>query len=156
MDISARLIGQWLSERLGQQFIIDNRPGAGGNMATEAVVRAPADGYTLLVAYASSAINATLFEKLTSIRTRRLCACVVRQPNIPSPHSRCGWALLHGLEQVLVLPSRDSALRTCRAARFDGAARTCRRPIAAQHLAVLRAGVTIGELLTGRAAVDIF
>jgi tripartite-type tricarboxylate transporter receptor subunit TctC len=64
IDISARLIGQWLSERLGQQFIIDNRPGAGGNLATEAVVRAPADGYTLLVAYASSAINATLFDKL--------------------------------------------------------------------------------------------
>jgi tripartite-type tricarboxylate transporter receptor subunit TctC len=47
-DITARLIGQWLSERLGQQFVIDNRPGAGGNIGTEAVVRAPADGYTLL------------------------------------------------------------------------------------------------------------
>src|SRR5262249_37919047 len=49
-DITARLIGQWLAERLGQPFIIENRPGAGGNMATEAVVRAPADGYTLLLA----------------------------------------------------------------------------------------------------------
>src|SRR4029453_8675793 len=48
-DIVARLIGQWLSERLGQQFVIDNRPGAGGNMGTEAVVRSPADGYTLLL-----------------------------------------------------------------------------------------------------------
>src|SRR5262245_44620862 len=48
-DITARLMGQWLSERLGQQFIIDNRPGAGGNIGTEAVVRAPADGYTLLL-----------------------------------------------------------------------------------------------------------
>jgi tripartite-type tricarboxylate transporter receptor subunit TctC len=46
-DISARLMGQWLSERLGRQFIIENRPGAGGNIATDAVVRAPADGYTL-------------------------------------------------------------------------------------------------------------
>jgi tripartite-type tricarboxylate transporter receptor subunit TctC len=64
IDISARLIGQWLSERLGQQFIVDNRPGAGGNIGTETVVRAPADGYTLLMAFASSAINATLFEKL--------------------------------------------------------------------------------------------
>ena len=64
IDISARLIGQWLSERLGQPFIIDNRPGAGGNIGTEPVVRAPADGYTLLLAYASSAINATLFDKL--------------------------------------------------------------------------------------------
>ena len=48
-DIMARLIGQWLSERLGQQFVIENRPGAGGNIGTEAVVRAPADGYTLLL-----------------------------------------------------------------------------------------------------------
>ena len=64
LDITARLIGQWLSERLGQQFIIDNRPGGGGNIATEAVVRAPADGYTLLLAHSINAINATLYEKL--------------------------------------------------------------------------------------------
>jgi tripartite-type tricarboxylate transporter receptor subunit TctC len=57
-------VGQWLSERLGQQFIVDNRPGAGGNIGTETVVRAPADGYTLLLVCASSAINATLFDKL--------------------------------------------------------------------------------------------
>src|SRR5262245_30273068 len=64
IDILARLIGQWLSDRLGQQFIIENRPGAGGNIATEAVVRAPADGYTLLVIGANNAINATLYENL--------------------------------------------------------------------------------------------
>src|SRR5262245_27326992 len=63
-DITARLIGQWLSERLGQQFVIDNRPGAGGNIGTEAVVRAPADGYTLLLVGAPNAINATLYAKL--------------------------------------------------------------------------------------------
>src|SRR5438132_5298752 len=63
-DIMARLIGQWLSERLGQQFLIENRPGAGGNVATEAAVRAPADGYTLLLAHSINAINATLYEKL--------------------------------------------------------------------------------------------
>jgi tripartite-type tricarboxylate transporter receptor subunit TctC len=63
-DITARLIGQWLSERLGQQFLIENRSGAGTNIATEAVVRAPADGYTLLLVTASNAINATLYDKL--------------------------------------------------------------------------------------------
>jgi tripartite-type tricarboxylate transporter receptor subunit TctC len=63
-DLLARLIGQWLSERLGQQFVIDNRPGGGGNIGTEAVVRAPADGYTLLLVGAWNAINATLYDKL--------------------------------------------------------------------------------------------
>jgi tripartite-type tricarboxylate transporter receptor subunit TctC len=64
-DIHARLIGQWLSERLGQQFIIEVRPGAGGNIGTEAVVHAPADGYTLLLVNAQNAINATLYDKLS-------------------------------------------------------------------------------------------
>jgi tripartite-type tricarboxylate transporter receptor subunit TctC len=63
-DIAARLLAQWLSERLGQQFIIENRPGAGGNIATEAVVDAPADGYTLLLINISNAVNATLYQKL--------------------------------------------------------------------------------------------
>src|SRR5258708_36739506 len=64
VDIVARLIGQWLSERLGRPFIIDNRPGAAGDIATEAVVRAPPDGHTLLIVLAANAINATLHEKL--------------------------------------------------------------------------------------------
>ena len=63
-DIAARLIGQWLSERLAQQFVIENRPGAGSNIAAEAVVNAPPDGYTLLLVGAPNAINATLYEKL--------------------------------------------------------------------------------------------
>jgi tripartite-type tricarboxylate transporter receptor subunit TctC len=63
-DIIARLIGQWLSARLGQPFVIENRPGAGSNIGTEVVVNAPPDGYTLLLVGASSAINATLYEKL--------------------------------------------------------------------------------------------
>jgi tripartite-type tricarboxylate transporter receptor subunit TctC len=63
-DIHARLIGQWLSEHLGQQFLVEVRPGAGGNIATEAVVRAPADGYTLLLVNAQNAINASLYDKL--------------------------------------------------------------------------------------------
>jgi tripartite-type tricarboxylate transporter receptor subunit TctC len=63
-DILARLIGEWLSERLGQPFIIENRPGAGSNLATEAIVRAPPDGYTLLLVGSPNAINATLYDKL--------------------------------------------------------------------------------------------
>jgi tripartite-type tricarboxylate transporter receptor subunit TctC len=63
-DITARLLGQWLSERLGQQFVIENRPGAGTNIATEAVVRAAADGYTLLLVSVANTVNATLSERL--------------------------------------------------------------------------------------------
>jgi tripartite-type tricarboxylate transporter receptor subunit TctC len=63
-DIVARLMGQWLSERLGQPFIIENRPGAGGNIGTEGVVRARPDGYTILMASTTNAINATLYDKL--------------------------------------------------------------------------------------------
>jgi tripartite-type tricarboxylate transporter receptor subunit TctC len=63
-DIVARLMGQWLSDRLGQPFVIENRPGAGTNIATEAVVNAPPDGYTLLLANLANAINATLYERL--------------------------------------------------------------------------------------------
>ncbi len=63
-DIIARLMGQWLSERLGQPFVIDNKPGASGNIATEMVVRAPPDGYTLLMVGGFNTINATLYEKL--------------------------------------------------------------------------------------------
>jgi tripartite-type tricarboxylate transporter receptor subunit TctC len=63
-DIVARLIGQFLSERLGQSFIIENRPGAGGNIGAEAVIRAPADGHTLLLVAGANTINATLYEKL--------------------------------------------------------------------------------------------
>ena len=63
-DILARLMGQWLSERLGQPFVIENRPGGGNNIGTEAVVRAPADGYTLLLAGTPNTVNVTLYEKL--------------------------------------------------------------------------------------------
>ena len=63
-DVSARLIGQWLSEHLGQQFVIENRPGAGTNIGTEAAVRSPADGYTLLISGSNAAINPSLFANL--------------------------------------------------------------------------------------------
>src|SRR6478672_8600138 len=63
-DIVARLMGPWLSERMGEPIIVENRPGAGGNIGTETVVNAPPDGYTLLLVNAGNAINATLYEKL--------------------------------------------------------------------------------------------
>jgi tripartite-type tricarboxylate transporter receptor subunit TctC len=83
-DITARLIGQWLSERLGQQFIVENRPGGGGNIGIEAVVRSPADGYTLLVIGTTAAINATLFEKLNYnfIRDIAPVASIHRVPHV--------------------------------------------------------------------------
>jgi tripartite-type tricarboxylate transporter receptor subunit TctC len=74
IDIIARLMGQWLSDRLGQQFFIDNRPGAASNIAADAVVRAPADGYTLFLASATNAVNATLFDKLNFDFTRDTAA----------------------------------------------------------------------------------
>jgi len=83
-DIMARLIGQWLSERLGQQFVVENRPGAAGNIATEAVVRSPPDGYTLLLANSVNAINATLYDKLNFdlIRDIAPVASIHREPNV--------------------------------------------------------------------------
>ena len=83
-DITARLIGRWLSERLSQPFIIENRPGGGANVGIEAVVRAPADGYTLLVIGTTAAINATLFEKLNYnfIRGIAPVASIIRVPHV--------------------------------------------------------------------------
>jgi tripartite-type tricarboxylate transporter receptor subunit TctC len=83
-DIVARLVGQLLSERLGQSFIIENRPGAGSNIATEAVVRAPSDGYTLLLVGPANAVNATLYEKLNYnfIRDIAPVASISREPNV--------------------------------------------------------------------------
>jgi tripartite-type tricarboxylate transporter receptor subunit TctC len=83
-DIIARLIGQWLTEQLGQPFVIENRPGAGGNLAVEAVVRAPGDGYTLLLVGANNAINATLYERLNFnfIRDIAPVAGIIRFSNV--------------------------------------------------------------------------
>ena len=83
-DILARLIGQWLSERLGQPFVIENRPGAASNIATEAVVRAPADGYTLLLVGAPQVINATLYDKLNYDFLRDIApvASISREANV--------------------------------------------------------------------------
>ena len=84
LDILARLMGHWLSERLGQPFVIENRPGAGTNVATEAVVRSAPDGYTLLAVSPANAINATLYEKLNFnfIGDIAPVASIVREPNV--------------------------------------------------------------------------
>jgi tripartite-type tricarboxylate transporter receptor subunit TctC len=87
-DILARLMGQWLSERLGQQFIVENRPGAATNIGTEVVVRAPADGYTLLLVGTPSAINATLYPNLNFnfLRDITPVAGLIRVPNVMVVH----------------------------------------------------------------------
>src|SRR6516165_11401628 len=83
-DASARLIGQWLSERLGQQFFVENRPGANGNIGAEAVTRAPADGYTLHVFGTEAAISATLYDKLNFnfIRDIAPIATIAQEPAV--------------------------------------------------------------------------
>ena len=92
-DLYARLIAQWLSERLGQQFIVENRAGAGGNLGTETVVRAPSDGYTLLLTSASDSWNATLYDNLSFNYIRditpvasitRFMGVLVVQPSFPA------------------------------------------------------------------------
>src|SRR5213082_1631428 len=87
-DIGARLIGQWLSERLGQTFVIENRPGAGTHLATEAVVRAPADGHTLLMVTLTNAINVAFYDKLNYdfIRDITPIAGVIRSPFVLEVH----------------------------------------------------------------------
>src|SRR5262249_54816033 len=85
---TARLIGQWLSERLGQPFVIENRPGAGGNIGTEALVNAPPDGHTLLLATIPNAVNATLYERLNFnfIRDTVPVGGAIRVPMVTRPH----------------------------------------------------------------------
>jgi tripartite-type tricarboxylate transporter receptor subunit TctC len=87
-DIVARLIGHWLSERLGQSFIIENRPGAGGNIGTESVVRAPPDGYTLLLVTFANVVNATLYKKLNFnfIHDIAPVAGLIRVPDLMAVH----------------------------------------------------------------------
>ena len=89
-DITARVAGQWLSVRLGQQFIIENRPGAASNTATEAVVNAPPDAYTLLLVSPGNAVNATLYDKLNFnfIRDIAPVAGIMRFPHVMQVHHR--------------------------------------------------------------------
>jgi len=89
-DTVARLMGQWLSERLGQQFLVENRPGAGGNIGTEVVVRAPADGYTLLLVGPPNAINAALYDKLGFDFLRDIAPSRASRAN-----ASCWWCTHH-------------------------------------------------------------
>jgi tripartite-type tricarboxylate transporter receptor subunit TctC len=88
VDITARLIGQWLSDRLGQTFVIENRPGAGGNIGTEVVANAAPDGYTLLLATVPNAVNATLYEKLNFNFVRDIAPIggIIRVPQVILVH----------------------------------------------------------------------
>jgi tripartite-type tricarboxylate transporter receptor subunit TctC len=84
VDVTARLIGQWLSERLGQAFVIENRPGAGGNIGTEAVLKAAPDGYTLLLSTVPNAVNASLYDRLgfDFLRDGASVAGIIRVPMV--------------------------------------------------------------------------
>src|SRR5215472_1542413 len=106
-DIFARLMGQWLSERLGQPFVIENRPGAGSNIATEVVVNAPADGYTLLLANFANASNASLYSnlKFNFIRDITPIAGIVRVPNLM-------------LVNLSVLPTMSLSCRSMRCCNY--------------------------------------
>ena len=127
-DIIARLMGQWLSERLGQPFIIENRPGAGSNIATEAVVRAPPDGYTLLLVIAANAINATLYDKLNFNFIRDIAPVASIMPH----------ALRHGGQSVGSGQDRSRVHRLCQGqsgqdqlgvGRHRDATHMCRRAV---------------------------
>jgi tripartite-type tricarboxylate transporter receptor subunit TctC len=87
IDIAARIVGQWLTERLGQQIVVENRAGAGGNVGSEAALKAPADGYTLLLCSVANAISATLYDKLGyNFREVEPIAGISRAPNVMVVH----------------------------------------------------------------------
>jgi tripartite-type tricarboxylate transporter receptor subunit TctC len=88
IDLTARVIGQWLTDRLGQQVVIENRAGAGGNVGSEAALSSPADGYTLLLCSVANAISATLYDKLNyNFRDVAPVAGISRAPNVMVVHS---------------------------------------------------------------------
>jgi tripartite-type tricarboxylate transporter receptor subunit TctC len=109
-DINARLIGHWLSERLGQQFIVDNRPGASGNIAMESVVRSPPDGYTLVTVATSSAINATLFENLPFIFLRDIAPVGTISRNVMVMEVHPSVPVATGLELIAYAKANPNKL----------------------------------------------
>lgn len=128
-DILARLTAQWLSERLGQQFIIENRPGGGTNLATEAVVRAAPDGYTLLTVSSANAINATLYDNLSYnfmrdiapvAGTVRVPQVVVVNPSLPvkTTVAPCRRIMLRRPIGIVALQKLATQLLPARSARF--------------------------------------
>jgi tripartite-type tricarboxylate transporter receptor subunit TctC len=90
-DITARIMAQWLSERLGQQFVIENKPGGGNNIGTEAAIHSPADGYTVFLVNPANAINATLYPKLAFnfMRDMAPVAGIMRVPNVMEVNRDC-------------------------------------------------------------------
>jgi tripartite-type tricarboxylate transporter receptor subunit TctC len=108
-DINARLISQWLSERLGQQFIVDNRPGASGNIAMESVVRLPPDGYTLVMIAVSSAVNATLFPNLPFIFLRDIAPVAAISRNVYVMEVHPSVPVATGPELIAARPIRISS-----------------------------------------------
>ena len=121
VDIVTRIVARALSEFLGQQFIIENKPGASGDTATEAVVRATPDGYTLLVVLAANAINATLHQKLrfSPVRDLAMVAGMVRVPNVMEVNPAVpAKTVLSSSPMPKPIPASSVTRRAARAARF--------------------------------------
>ena len=140
-DIQARLMGQWLSDRLGQQFIIENRAGASGNIGTEAVVKAPADGYTLLQIVTPHPINAALYTNLSFdfirdiapvIYVARLAYVVVVHPSVPADDAPRVHRVCQGQprqDQLRVGRPRHAAKHCLRTLQDDGRGEPGPRPV---------------------------
>ena len=116
MDTIARVMGQWLTERLGQSFVVENRGGAGGNLGTEAVVRSAPDGYTLLICGSPDAINATLYDKLSFnfLRDTTPVAAISRGPNVLVVHPSFPAKTVPGIHRLHQGQSRQGRLRVGR------------------------------------------